>query len=316
MEQNIKTSPKDVFMYLLAIAALYISAVSFGTLIFQYIDLLFPDPLTDYPGRGRDAIRWAVSALVVIFPVYVWASWTLAKEAALHPEKRELQTRKWLFHFTLFAAAGFIIGDIITLIYKFMGGDISARFLLKVLTVLFIAAAVFGYYLWNVRKEEMASRDPRFRIFILAVLIIVAAAAIAGFFVSGSPFRERERRFDEERINDLQSIQWQIVNYWQRKERLPEELEDLRDEISGYAAPRDPESGLSYGYRVLGDLRFELCADFKTESNESVSGVPRPIFPAGRGLSEIWTHGIGQMCFERTIDSELYPPFDSREPAK
>lgn len=308
MEHTTKTSPKDVFMHLLTIIALYISAASFGALIFQYIDLWFPDPLTDVYARPRDAIRWALSALVVVFPVYVFASWMLAKDVFSHPEKREMKTRKWLYYFTLFAASVIIIGDIIALIYRFLGGDLSMRFLLKVVAILFIAASVFGYYLWNIRKEEMASRDSRMRVFLFFIFAVVAASIIAGFFTAGSPFRERMRRFDERRVQDLQNIQWQIVNYWQRKERLPETVEMLRDDISGYSVPIDPENNAPYEYQTLGDLKFSLCATFNTVEEFGPAIGSRPI---SLGLeTQNWKHGAGRVCFDRTIDPELYPLFE------
>lgn len=317
MEHNSKISPKDVFMHLLAIVALYISAVSFGVLIFQYIDLVFPDQLSYFPKGSRDSVRWALAALVVVFPVYVWTSWMLAKDVSRNPEKRELKSRKWLYYFTLFAASAIIIGDTVALIYKFLGGDLSIRFLFKIATILFIAVAVFCYYLWNIRREEMASQNPRMRAFIFAVVGIVAVSVISGFFVAGSPFRERLRKFDERRVQDLQNIQWQIVNYWQRKEKLPVALEELRDDISGYAAPVDPESSEQYGYRILGELRFEVCADFKT-SGEEAAVMPFSIrVPDYQGLSENWAHGIGRACFTRIIDPELYPPVEkTRVPPK
>ena len=311
---EIKTSPKDFFLHLLAIVTLYISAVSFGALIFQFINKFFPDPLVDFYGASfAGPIRWAIASLVIVFPAYVWISWFLAKDTELHPEKRELKIRKWLFYFTLFAAAIVIIGDLVALIYNFLGGDLSVRFVLKILTILFIAASVFGYYLWNLRVEQMASRAPRMKWFVFGVIAAVSVATIYGFFVVGSPFAERLHRFDERRVQDLQNIQWQVVNYWQRKERLPENLDNLRDEISGYAVPRDPESGSAYGYRILGDLKFELCAAFKTKREETLSGAPVPAFPEGRALSENWRHGVGRACFERSIDPELYPPFDNKK---
>jgi hypothetical protein len=35
-----------------------------------------------------------------------------------------------------------------------LGGELTVRFLLKVITVGIIAGAVFGHYLWDLRKEE------------------------------------------------------------------------------------------------------------------------------------------------------------------
>ena len=47
MDNNLeqKTSPRDFFLHLLAIITLYLSAVALATLLFQYINLAFPDQL-------------------------------------------------------------------------------------------------------------------------------------------------------------------------------------------------------------------------------------------------------------------------------
>lgn len=302
----VKSSPKDVFTHLLAVITLYISAVSFGALLFEFINRRFPDPLIFYAAGSTGAIRWAIASLVIVFPVYVWLSWFIAKDIAANPVKREFKIRKWLLYFTLFLAAVVIIGDLIALIYNFLGGDLTARFLLKILAVLFIAAAVFGYYLWNLRSERMASQDPRMRLFVFGVTAIVVVAIVAGFFTVGSPFAERLRRFDEQRIQNLQEIQWQIINYWQRKDKLPATLDDLRDPISGFAPPTDPETSSAYGYRAIEKLKFELCADFKTSSAETGRlAAPYPASIPG-AASENWSHNIGRVCFERIIDPELY----------
>lgn len=306
-----QSGPRDVFSHLLAIIALYISAVAFGALLFQFVDLAFPDPLADAYHRSRDSIRWAVSALVVVFPVYFGVMRLLRKDETRRPEKRELRIRKWLLYFTLFAAAVVIFGDVIALIYNFLRGELTVRFLLKIAAIFFIAAAVFGYYLWNLRMEQMASRDPRMRWFVYAMVAIVAATIVAGFVTAGSPFAERARRFDERRVQSLQEIQWQIVNYWQRKEKLPAALDDLRDPISGFVPPADPETGASYEYRVSSPLAFELCANFKTASEtiqpDSRPAIPKafPIVP-GAPQFDNWTHVAGRVCFERSIDPELY----------
>jgi len=159
----------------------------------------------------------------------------------------------------------------------------------------------------------------RIRIFVYAVIAIVAAAVTAGFFVAGTPQEERLRQFDERRVNDLQSIQWQIVNYWQSKERLPENLGVLRDDIGGYVPPRDPETGAEYDYAVNGPLTFTLCASFALPSG-SVNGknyaVSRPVAPERvptPASFDTWQHESGRACFERTIDKDLYPPRDKGE---
>lgn len=153
-----RTEPKDIFLQLLAIITLYVSAGSFIALLFQYINILIPDPLEArnyyaFTGAYR-TIRWSIASLVVIFPVFLGTSWFLEKQYAREPEKRYLGIRKWLVYFTLFAAALIIIGDLVVLIFNLLGGELTARFLLKVLVFFFVAGSVFYYYFWDLRKRR------------------------------------------------------------------------------------------------------------------------------------------------------------------
>lgn len=158
MDKN-PTGPKDVFLHLLAIITLYASAGSFVALIFQYINVLIPDSLdrSGYHGllSSYSAIRWVIASLVIIFPVYVITTWFLNKAYFSAPAKRNLRIRKWLVYFTLFAAALIIIGDLVTLIFNLLGGELTARFLLKVVTVFFVAGSVFHYYFWDLRRHQI-----------------------------------------------------------------------------------------------------------------------------------------------------------------
>lgn len=146
----------------------------------------------------------------------------------------------------------------------------------------------------------------------LAVTSVVVVSIIAGFFLIGSPLTQRVRRFDERRVSDLQTIQWEVVNYWQRKSALPASLDDLRDEIRGFVPPTDPVTGLPYEYSSEGtvplrDTMFGLCAVF---SMPSAAGVSHPV---SKGMeNDNWAHDAGRTCFKRTIDKDLYPPFPNK----
>ena len=237
-----KAGPKDIFLHLLSIVALYVSAGSFIALVFQYINVYFPDIVADGGywalQSAYSGIRWSIAVLMVVFPVYIWVSWFLGRMYERTPELKNIKTRKWLLYFTLFAAAVIIIGDLVTLIYNFLQGELTARFLLKILAVGVVAAAVFWHYLLELRLSR-----PSTKIFAYPVSAIVLVAIAAGFFMVGSPQEERLRKFDERRISDLQVIQGQIINFWQLKEKLPQNLAELSDTISGFRAPIDPESG-------------------------------------------------------------------------
>ncbi|OGZ41890.1 MAG: hypothetical protein A3C80_04290 [Candidatus Ryanbacteria bacterium RIFCSPHIGHO2_02_FULL_45_43] len=303
-----QTGPKDVFFRLAETIALYAVIVSFGSLVFQLINFYFPDSLAGHFDRfARENLRWPVSVLVVVFPLFAWISWKLQKEVIANPAKRGLRTRKWLMYLTLFLASVVIAVDLITLIFRFLGGELTTRFSLKVLTVLVMAGAVFTYYGWNLRKDILPSKDPRMRFFIWGVVAIVVLALVAGFFVAGSPQSERLRRFDSERVGDLQNLQFQIVEYWQTKRTLPASLDALSDDIIGFVPPVDPQSGELYEYKVTGDLSFELCAVFNTES-EGVMQEKSLAIRDPYAVESNWEHKSGRVCFNRTIDPDRFPP--------
>jgi hypothetical protein len=147
--------------------------------------------------------------------------------------------------------------------------------------------------------------------FIYTVIAIVVITIIAGFFVVGSPKEERLHRSDEQRVSDLSFIQSEITNFWQNKERLPQNLDELTNEIRGVKAPRDPETDVEYEYRIIDEenLIFELCAIFSLSSPESEINPKRiPIRSPEPFLNETWQHGEGHTCFERTIDPDFFKP--------
>ena len=81
MENEIKRNvPRDLFLHLLAIVTLYWSAVTFVTLLWQFINNYFPDVLNNYYYNGAlSLIRFAVSSLFIVFPIFIAVSWYLNK---------------------------------------------------------------------------------------------------------------------------------------------------------------------------------------------------------------------------------------------
>ena len=57
-------------------------------------------------------------------------------------------------YLTLVIAAAIIIGDLIAIVAGLLGGELTARFILKALTILAVTSSIFGYYLLDLQKEE------------------------------------------------------------------------------------------------------------------------------------------------------------------
>jgi hypothetical protein len=299
-----RVTAKDFFLWLSAMVFLYGSAVSFIALSWSYIDVWIPDTL-GYIDPYNSAIRFAIAALVVLFPVYVVLKRMLHQDLRKNPEKRELWVRRWLIFLTLFFAGITIAIDLVILINTYLQGDLTQRFALKALAILIVVGGVFAYYLYELKGtwERLKRASEAIGV---GVSLLVIIAIVGAFFIVGSPETARLLRIDERKVQDLQTIQWQLVNFWQTKQALPESTLELNDPLSNFTLPVDPETGEAYRYERIHSSSFRLCATFNVPSRELPRGaMTQPMYPG----EENWQHGEGEQCFDRTVDPERYPPY-------
>jgi uncharacterized membrane protein len=317
MEPSItpKTSPKDFFIYLATAISLYVSAGSLLSLLFSIINQRFVDALDgsySYFGYGYysgNGATFAIASLIIVVPIYLFLSYYIRKDIVADNEKRSLSIRKWFVWFTLFAAGIAVAGDLVTLLYTFLQGEVTIRFILKALSVFVVAGGIFTYYFYDLRRSLTSRPNP---ILMGLVPVCILAVIILGFSTFGSPSTQRDMRLDGQREMHLSDIQWQILNYWQTNEELPTTLADLTDEFNGYVAPVDPETGESYEYNELTPIAFNICATFARASN--VSGKEPSLVPIdgwGGGLDPRFQHEAGHVCFTRAIDPVKYPPYNN-----
>ncbi len=134
------------------------------------------------------------------------------------------------------------------------------------------------------------------RFFALVATTAVGAAVVAGFWVLGTPGRQRAILADQQRLQDLTTIaQGLHQDYLEQPEqyRLPETL-STRDLL------QDPLMELPYEYQRLGDRRYQLCATFDTDSRDY------RLKPLNSGdLRQLRDHPQGRHCFE--FDPSEYP---------
>jgi len=296
------TYPRDFFLYLLATVTLYISTVSVLMLLFQFINLGLPDPL-DYAEGVRGMIRWGSALLTILFPVFALVTRFLHRDLVTNPEKAEYRIRKWLLYLTVFAAALLIIGDLVALLFNFLNGDLTVRFLIKILAIVLVAGLVFGYELWDVRRTNFIL-TPKDSVITWGMNALVLLLIVVGFVLSGSPFEQRRIRFDEQRVSNLQEIQYQVIDSWIAKGALPASIDTLKSPLTGFVPPVDPETNNPYEYRLTPPLTFTLCANFSTTSESAA--LQRGTTPLKPGSMDFWDHGVGNVCFDRTIDPSLY----------
>ncbi len=293
---------REAFFHLLAFVTLYASVVSVLVLLFEYLNRLFPDVAFD-PSYYDDSsfIRWFIAMLIVSFPLFAWMSKLITRDIAKNPERSWSPVRRWLTYLTLFVTAGVLIGDGITLLFFLLEGEISIRFILKVLAVLAVAGSVFGYYFLALK---LSPNDPKTgqlnRSFAIGAWVVAIGVIAWGMFFAGTPLAQRARRMDDLRVNHLRTIQQEIYNViYDGSDRyndgkpftsLPNPIPSTLDEVlekAEYQRPeiRDPETGDLYGYLVVREPvnEFELCATFDT-----VRDLDYDIF---------WNHPAGEHCY-------------------
>ena len=149
-------SAREAFEYLVLFGTLYVSAVGLGNLLFQLVNLAFPDPLWPQAmfQHITSAVRWAIASLVVAAPIFVYTARANARALVASPIKRTSPVRQWLTYLTLAVAAAVLIGDGTNLVYSLLAGELTTRFVLKALTIGVIAGAAFLYYLRDLRRDE------------------------------------------------------------------------------------------------------------------------------------------------------------------
>jgi Domain of unknown function (DUF5671) len=155
------TPAKDAFLYLLSFSTLATWTISLGSICYSLIDEWIRDPLArnDYGLSLSYQISTQLACLLVTFPLYLFVMRVILSEAKRAPEKLESGVRKWLTYIALLVAAGVMIGDVVTFLAFYLRGDLTSRFIAKVVVTLLISSGVFWYYLGSLGDTHKGKID-------------------------------------------------------------------------------------------------------------------------------------------------------------
>lgn len=306
-----KASTVDVVINLFSFILLGIVATALGTLFFQVINLAFPDALDTTSwyseAAATSSIHYAIAALLIGFPLYFFAMRLWFRKFREDEGRLESKLSKWLTYLVLLVTAVTIVGDLITVVFTLLQGEVTVRFFLKALTILAIAGAIFGFYYLERRKIQYHADVARstFQNFGRGVALFVVLGIVLGFFAGGSPTTQRDRTFDQTRSAHLSALATCIDQYASSLGALPESLAALRQSSQySYCTTymQDPETKKNYEYRVVTPSRiegaarigeFELCANFALPSSETT----QPVGMYGEADNTLWyEHSAGRNC--------------------
>jgi hypothetical protein len=154
---------REAFFHLLTFGALYACVTSLIVLFFTYLDFTFPDPAW----RTTDAqlieavsiIRAQIAIVVVSFPVFLILWHFLLREVRQDSEKAKGAIRRWLVYLTIFVGALTLSGDVMTLIYSLLDGQLTIRLLLKSAVLFLIAGSLVLYFAFTLRSETKTETE-------------------------------------------------------------------------------------------------------------------------------------------------------------
>jgi len=341
-QSNMKTKALDIFLYLGIAIALITSVSSFLQVLFTAINRKFPDILNynTYVDVSQSDVRFAIASLVVMFPIYLLLSWYVSNDIKKYLYKQDIFVRKAMIYCTLFVAVLTLIGTLVSVVYTYLGGELSVRFGLKALSIFGVAFALFGYYYYALKRDYSKSTIVPAVITVIAVIVVVVSV-VWSISIVGTPAQMRAQKIDSTRLADISRIQQEVFNRVQMTDKLPLTLTELDNAFQGYQVPVDPVTQEMYKYSVVQQpvvkmnfttnrkemttkAIFEVCATFETVRAVDARGMSLPSKGEAPGISSsdamysvsnyyyegdmspFWNHGKGETCFKRIISPDMY----------
>lgn len=344
MNGETKTKALDVFVYLGIAISLVWSVTNLLQIVFTAIDRKFIDIVNTgaYVDVYNSDVRFAIASLVVMFPIFLGLSWYVAKDIKKFLYKRDLMIRKAMMYLTLFITICTLIGTLVSVIYTYLGGNLSTSFGLKALAIFVVALSLFAYYFYSMKRDYTQKSYIPMVISIMATAIVLCSL-LWSIRITGTPSAMRALRIDSIRLANISGLQQEILNRFQTTDKIPTDLSELNNAFQGYVVPVDPVTKGVYGYKVIQQpvIRmnyvsnkkelvtpaiFELCGTFdivRTSKQQGQTVTPNGTvaqmgtsgqdvaYPAINSYydgdqSPFWNHGIGETCFRRVISAEMY----------
>lgn len=288
---------KNFVLQLGSLVALFVSIPAFIALLFGIINIQFPDAADSYwqVESAGNAIRYSIAVLVIFFPAYLTLTRMVNNSRRGEGQKYHIVT-KWLIYLALLVGGLVMLIDLAVVVFTFLNGEITTRFILKAVALLAVIAAAFYYYLLDAR-DHWQKKEKISVLIGLVTLAIVLVSVVVGYLRIEAPSVVREIKIDNEQLNDLRDMQWRVEEFYQVNGLLPDGLEDIFQDLP---TPTAPENRESYGYRKTGSDTYELCATFSQPTPESERGSYKYAVDSSMLYqNQNWDHIAGRKCFER-----------------
>lgn len=306
----ISATARELFFYLMLFSSLHVTIIGLGTILYQLVNLAFPDS-ADFYGSGYFAmiggveskLRSGLSSLAVFLPAYLYLDHKIEMLKRSDPGQGASGVRRKLTYLTLYVTIIVLMFDASSLISYWLNGELDRRVLSKCLVIAGLAAWILGRYLHEMSTDEHFGTDraPRARQVSLGILVVVAlGAATAAFFNIDSPGAERKRQADAARETALGHIDNSIMTYYRAYEKLPDSLDEVA-RFQHVKFPRDPETRRPYRYERVGEKDYRLCASFRVARTPAQIIAESGPYAMAYSSTPFAEHPAGEHCFNLEV---------------
>jgi hypothetical protein len=276
----------------------YMCLSSIWSILYTLIDLKFPDIIgapSDYGNSGLslsgavyDAMAFPLATLVVCAVTSViLAFWIISRQKA-NPALRPDKLYQFIRFVTFVGGAILAFSGFVYVVYAWLYGSLPMAVFLKGLVAFVIVGTVAAYFYLVAGKTRNNSESLIGRVFALFLFVAMLVTLFVSFNVVGTPKEARKYRLDALKLQDLQSIKYQVDARDEQGQTPMQSLSDIKDEYVKNIVKRN-EKAVS-GFRLVSGVKdYKLCANF-------VSNMPVYV-NSGNNSDDTWNYTKGETCF-------------------
>lgn len=285
MMNSTKSYTVELFIAVNALLALSVITAYSLVALFNYIVGIKDGFFSAYMHESSLVL---VALLLVLLPVVVLFYARTRGETALNPAQGQRAWHKvilgWYYvHVVSFAvAAGFVV--VYSLLQLVAGEPEVKDTLLKVTVPACIVLMYFVtmYFVYGVRRVRRRA--------VLIALSVVTLVTAVGLLMP-TLGHLKDAKYDQKRSEDVKTVAVKIKSYYDdHNNKLPNSLSDVN------ISPSSLKYKLNdYTYKKDSNSTYQVCADFKTATNDGPAKFPFAQEPEYADYSQ---HSQGQHCFK------------------
>lgn len=177
-------------------------------MVFDLLDEWLPESVVQSPNvmyAFGPNLQTSMAQLLTAFPAFLWVMRLIGKGESEAGSRSATAVTRWLTYISLFLTATTAICDLMVAVEYALRGELTVRFVLKVLTVLVAAGGVFLYFFEPLRTAPVSRLVWARPLSALAVVLALAAFG-GGLAAAGSPSTHRKVEADRRRVQDLTAV--------------------------------------------------------------------------------------------------------------